>query len=86
MSRCCKGNNSSYIPVGEDEGQDDNEGLWFYVGMGSGFVVGFIGLLGSLHFIRSWRVAYFEILENVYDWLTLSFILNLALLRRKFFQ
>ncbi|KAL8218559.1 hypothetical protein R6Q57_021932 [Mikania cordata] len=72
VSRSCKGGtNSSYYHVDEDEAQnddDDDEGLWFYVGMGPGFVVGFVGLLGSLHFIKRWRVAYFEMLENVYRW------------------
>ncbi|KAI7725331.1 hypothetical protein M8C21_029679, partial [Ambrosia artemisiifolia] len=67
---------------GEDEGQDDTEGLWFYVSMGLGFVVGFTGLLGS-QFIRSWRIAYFETLENVYGWLTATIQKNLAGLRRK---
>ncbi|KAI3817137.1 hypothetical protein L1987_10926 [Smallanthus sonchifolius] len=82
ISKSCNGN-SSYNHVGEDEVQDDDEGLRFYEGMGPGFVVGFMGLLGSLHFIRKWRVAYFEMLENVYGWLTISVALTLARLRRK---
>nr|XP_043620158.1 receptor-like protein EIX2 [Erigeron canadensis] len=85
LSRSCKGNDSSYNDVEEIKGQDDTEGLWFYVGMGPGFAVGFIGLLGSLHFIKSWRIAYFETLEDVYGWLILSIQLNLARLRRKLF-
>ncbi|KAD2804339.1 hypothetical protein E3N88_37716 [Mikania micrantha] len=71
VSRSCNGGTgSSYYHADEDEAQDDDddEGLWFYVGMGPGFVVGFVGLLGSLHFIKRWRVAYFEMLENVYRW------------------
>ncbi|KAI3801725.1 hypothetical protein L1987_29838 [Smallanthus sonchifolius] len=51
ISRSCKGN---YTHVGEDEGQVDNEASWFYNGIGSGFVVGFMGLVGSLYFIRNW--------------------------------
>ncbi|KAJ0721469.1 putative leucine-rich repeat-containing, plant-type, leucine-rich repeat domain superfamily [Helianthus annuus] len=85
VSSSCKGNNSSYNDVGEDKGQDDDEGLWFYFGMGPGFVVGFVGLFGSLHFIRRWRVAYFQMLENVYGWLAVSILVNLARLRRTFF-
>ncbi|KAM0042335.1 putative endo-polygalacturonase [Helianthus debilis subsp. tardiflorus] len=69
VSRSCKENNSSYNHVVEDEGQDDDEGLRLYFGMGPGFVVGLVGLLGSLHFTRRWRVAYFQMLENVYGWL-----------------
>ncbi|GJW43006.1 receptor-like protein EIX2 [Tanacetum coccineum] len=86
LFKSCKQYNSSYNNDGDDEGQEDHdEGLFSYVGMGPGFVVGFIGLLGSLHFIRSWRVAYFEFVENVYGWLMLSVLLNLARLWRKFF-
>ncbi|KAJ0603884.1 putative non-specific serine/threonine protein kinase [Helianthus annuus] len=82
ISRSCQGNSSSYNHVGEDEGQDDDQGLWFYFGMGSGFVVGFVGLLGSLHFIRRWRVAYFEMLEM----LTVLILVNVARIRRTFFK
>ncbi|KAK1416227.1 hypothetical protein QVD17_32016 [Tagetes erecta] len=81
VSRSCKENDTSYNHVGKEEDQVDTMSLWFYVGMGPGFVVGFIGLLGSLHFIRNWRVAYFKTLENVYGWLTLLVVLNLARLR-----
>ncbi|KAI3730528.1 hypothetical protein L1987_61701 [Smallanthus sonchifolius] len=85
VSKSCNGN-GPYNHVGEDEVQDDDIGLWFYEGMGPGFVVWFMGLLGSLHFIRKWRVAYFEMLENVYGWLTISIALTLARLRRKVFE
>ncbi|KAD2804389.1 hypothetical protein E3N88_37766 [Mikania micrantha] len=74
----CKEDSSSYNHVGKVEAQDEDEDFWLYIVMGIGFVVGFIGLLGSLHFIRSWRVAYFEMLENFYT----SILVNLACLRR----
>ncbi|KAJ0795619.1 putative leucine-rich repeat domain superfamily [Helianthus annuus] len=74
------------LPVSTRCNGDDSEGVWFYASMGPGFVVGFIGLLGSLHFIRSWRLAYFETLENVYGWLRLFVELNLNRLRRKVFK
>ncbi|KAD2804403.1 hypothetical protein E3N88_37780 [Mikania micrantha] len=74
----CKGDNSSYDHVGKVEAQDDDEGFWFYAGICASFVAGLMGLLGSLYFIRSWRVAYFEMLENLYTF----FLVNLACLRR----
>ncbi|KAD2804475.1 hypothetical protein E3N88_37852 [Mikania micrantha] len=74
----CKGDNSSYDHVGKVEAQDDDEEFWLYSGICVGFVFGFIGLLGSLHFIRSWRVAYFEMLENLYT----SILVNLDCLKR----
>lgn len=88
VSRSCKGNNSSHIYVGEDEGHDDNDDdirSWFYSGMGSGFAAGFMGLVGSLYFMRTWRLHFFMILENVYRWRYVLILLNLARLRRMFF-
>ncbi|KAL8265810.1 hypothetical protein R6Q59_003154 [Mikania micrantha] len=83
VSRSCNENAVSYNPVVEYEGEDDTtKGLWLYGGMGPGFVVGLVGLLGSLHFIRRWRVCYFETLENLYGWLIVSVLLNLVRLRR----
>lgn len=63
----------------EDEGQDDREGL------GPDFVAGFIGLLCCLHFIRIWRLAYIETVNDVYGWIKVSILLNLARLKRRFF-
>ncbi|KAD2804374.1 hypothetical protein E3N88_37751 [Mikania micrantha] len=80
LSRSCKGDSSSYDHISKVEAQDDDEGFWLYAGMGAGFVVGFLGSLGSLHLIRSWRVAYFETFENFYT----SILVNLACLRRTF--
>ncbi|KAJ0716452.1 putative leucine-rich repeat domain superfamily [Helianthus annuus] len=88
VSRSCNVNDVPFSYVNEDEGQgeDDTEGLWLYAGMGPGFVVGILGLLGSLHFNRRWRVAYFKTLGNVYGWLAVSILVNLASLRRKVFE
>ncbi|XP_076926637.1 receptor-like protein EIX2 [Bidens hawaiensis] len=83
VSRSCNGNGVPYNHVSEDEGQDDPADVWFYIGMGPGFVVGFVGLVGSLHFFKSWMSAYFETLEIVYGWLRKSILLSLACLRRK---
>ncbi|KAI3730503.1 hypothetical protein L1987_61673 [Smallanthus sonchifolius] len=85
VPRSCNGNDSSYNHVGEDEDQNNDEVLCFYAGMGLGFVIGFMGLLGSLQFIRRWRVTYFEMLEKIYGWLTTSILVNLARLKRTFF-
>ncbi|THG08816.1 hypothetical protein TEA_024267 [Camellia sinensis var. sinensis] len=48
-----------------------NEGFgskvdWFYLSMAFGFVVGFWGVSISILFIKSWRYAYFQFLENVW--------------------
>ncbi|XP_019164152.1 PREDICTED: receptor-like protein 12 [Ipomoea nil] len=47
---------------------DDHEFfMWFYAGMGPGFIVGFIGVLSILLFARSWSYAYFKFLEMAYN-------------------
>nr|XP_043633255.1 receptor-like protein EIX2 [Erigeron canadensis] len=84
VSKSCNGNNVTANNVGDDEGQGNTESLWFYAGMGPGFVAGLVGLLGSLHFIRRWRLAYFETLEKVCGLITASFLRNLARRGRKF--
>nr|XP_043620168.1 receptor-like protein EIX1 [Erigeron canadensis] len=85
LSRSCKGNEASYNHDDEDESQDEAEALWFYSGMAPGLAVGFIGLTSSLYFIRVWRLAYFEVIENVYGWTRLLILVTLARLQRKFF-
>ncbi|XP_028074779.1 receptor-like protein EIX1 [Camellia sinensis] len=63
----CSGNedhtsNSSTSGEGgsEDNGvKNDNEMLWFYVSMGSGFLVGLCGVCFTLWIKVSWRKVYF---------------------------
>ncbi|PWA64997.1 leucine-rich repeat protein [Artemisia annua] len=71
LTRSCKGNDLSLIQlcVRMKLGQDDREGL------GPDFVAGFIGLLCCLNFIRIWRLAYIEIVNNVYGQIKLYIIL-----------
>nr|XP_043618828.1 receptor like protein 22-like [Erigeron canadensis] len=66
LLRSCNRKNLSDTHIDGKEGKDDLEDWWLYVGIGLGFVVGFIGLIGSLYFIKEWKVGYFEIIENVY--------------------
>nr|XP_043618430.1 receptor-like protein 19 [Erigeron canadensis] len=82
LSRSCKENNYA----DKDEGKDGSQGCsWFYASIVSGFVTGFMGLVGSLHFVTIWRVTYFEMIENVYAFLMISIIQTLAQLRRRIF-
>nr|XP_043630883.1 receptor-like protein EIX2 isoform X1 [Erigeron canadensis] len=86
LLRSCETNNKSNTHVGDNEGENGIKGFsWFYAGMIPGFVVGFMGLFVSFHYIRIWRVVYFEMIENVYTFLTISIIMTFARLRKKFF-
>jgi EIX receptor 1/2 len=57
---------------------------WFYAGTGLGFAICFWGVCGSLLLKRSWRHAYFLLLDNMKDWLYVTMGVNMARLRRKF--
>nr|GMD69653.1 LRR receptor-like serine/threonine-protein kinase GSO1 [Ipomoea batatas] len=52
----------------ENEGDDDSDEVdWFYVSMAIGFAVGFWVTCGSLFLVRSWRIAYFQFLDNKFN-------------------
>ena len=74
-------------PGGDDQDEDEDgaevEMKWFYMSMGTGFVVGFWGVCGSLLIKESWRHAYFRLVYDIKEWLLLVIQLNLARLQRK---
>ncbi|XP_030936555.1 receptor-like protein EIX2 [Quercus lobata] len=63
---------------------EDEFGKWFYVGTGFGFAISFWGVCGSLLLNRSWRHAYFLLLDNMKNWLYVTTAVNIARLRRNF--
>ncbi|XP_021288645.1 LRR receptor-like serine/threonine-protein kinase GSO2 [Herrania umbratica] len=80
----CSG--SVEVPQGQlERGQDDFDEFleWFYAGMGIGFVVGFWGFCGALLFKRSGRHSYFRFLDEVKDWLYVTYALQKARLERR---
>lgn len=85
LTKNCTSNKET-IPS-TDEDIKENEGLsemmWFYISMGLGFIVGFWGVSGSLVIKKSWRVAYFQIIDQVINMMLLFIWLNITRLRRK---
>ena len=53
------------------------ERSWFYIGMETGFAVGFLGVCGSLLCKRAWRHAYFKFLDNMKDRVYVATMLKL---------
>lgn len=49
----------------EGEREDNDAHLWFSSAMASGFLFGFLGFFGALHFIKPWRYVYSKFLEKV---------------------
>ncbi|KAL6880176.1 hypothetical protein ACP4OV_011741 [Aristida adscensionis] len=56
---------------GEDQGglerTQEGHGIEFYLGLGCGFIVGNWVAFGVLLFKRSWRIAYFQLPNKLYD-------------------
>ncbi|GAA0153947.1 transmembrane signal receptor [Lithospermum erythrorhizon] len=50
-----------------DDNEDNHDRVWFFTGMGPGFLVGWLGVCSVLYFKKSWNYAYFHFLENIFD-------------------
>lgn len=48
----------------EDENERDDEVILFSIGVGLGFVFGFLGIIGSLLLNKSWRNTYFSYIDG----------------------
>ncbi|GMP93178.1 hypothetical protein CsSME_00043124 [Camellia sinensis var. sinensis] len=79
-----KSSNGDHIHADESKVADETDFLWFYTGIGPGFLVGFLGVCGTLNFKKSWRYAYFQFIENNYNWISVTIANKFARLRRKF--
>ncbi|KAE9466481.1 hypothetical protein C3L33_01629, partial [Rhododendron williamsianum] len=64
--------------------EDDAELMWFWAGVGPGFVVGLLGVFFTLYFQRKWRYACFQLIENAYDMIFVAIAVKANWLRRKF--
>ncbi|KAG5534815.1 hypothetical protein RHGRI_022810 [Rhododendron griersonianum] len=64
--------------------EDDVELMWFWAGVGPGFVVGLLGVFFTLYFQRKWRYAYFQLIEDAYDRIFVAIAVKANWLRRKF--
>ncbi|KAL6325215.1 hypothetical protein AAG906_023060 [Vitis piasezkii] len=84
----CPGDDGTPNPPSGEGDDDDEDGAevekkWFYMSMGTGFVVGFWGVCGTLVVKESWRHAYFKLVYDIKEWLLLVIQLNVARLQRK---
>ncbi|EOY19909.1 Disease resistance family protein / LRR family protein, putative [Theobroma cacao] len=75
--------NDTFQPQPPEEERDEFS-RWLYIGMGIGFFMAFWGVIGTLLLKRSWRHAYFRLLDNWTDSLHVTFMLWSARLERKF--
>ena len=84
LSQKCWPSEQTPNPGGDGDEYRDEFLKWFYGAAGFGFVVGFLGVCGSLLLKNSWRHAYFLSLENIKDCLYVTMAVNMAKLWRTF--
>jgi len=58
--------------------------LWLYIGMSMGFVMGVWTVFFTMLFKKSWRIAYFQILDHLYDKVYVQLAINKAAFLKKF--
>ncbi|KAH7690650.1 Polygalacturonase protein [Dioscorea alata] len=69
----------------EEEGKGDwAEMLWLYIGLATGFIVGFWAIIGTFIIKRTIRIAYFRSFDKVYDWLYVKIVLYSRRLKSTF--
>ncbi|XP_059654800.1 receptor-like protein EIX2 [Cornus florida] len=67
-----------------EEEEEEHEMVWFYIGMGPGFVVGFWIVCGTLLLKRTWRHAYFQLLDDMKDRIYVAILIKVNWFRNKF--
>ncbi|KAK2636761.1 hypothetical protein Ddye_031553 [Dipteronia dyeriana] len=83
-ANCSSGPSDTKEKTGEvEEDEDRSEIFWLYVSMALGFIVGFWAVCGTLIIKRSWRHAYFGLVDETKDKLHVFIAVHMARLRRR---
>ncbi|GLT58831.1 hypothetical protein SLA2020_316930 [Shorea laevis] len=76
------------LPPTTSNFKDNNEGalerMWFYIIVMSGFAIGFWGVVGTLIFVKSWRYAYFQWVDDVKHWILVVITLKVEQFKKMF--
>ncbi|GKV44316.1 hypothetical protein SLEP1_g51508 [Rubroshorea leprosula] len=68
--------------------KDNDEGalkrMWFYIVMLLGFASGFWAVVGTLIFVKNWRYAYFQWVDDVQHWILVVITLKVAQFKKMF--
>ncbi|XP_027174174.1 receptor-like protein EIX2 [Coffea eugenioides] len=68
----CSSSSTDGVTAITEESAEAAADYWLYVFIGLGFVVGFWGVCFTLILKRSWRYAYFQFVDEAWDWLQLQ--------------
>ncbi|XP_037450535.1 receptor-like protein EIX2 [Triticum dicoccoides] len=81
---CSRSNNATKLVDGDTKRSARvSDSTLFYLGLGSGFVVGLWVVLCTMLFKKTWRIAYFRLFDKVYDKLYVFLVLTWARLAQK---
>ena len=83
LENCPEDEVETQRPTRVGENREFPEITWFYIGMGSGFFVGFLGVCGCLFFNKAWRHAYFQYLDDIKDSAYVAIAIKLKWLHQK---
>ncbi|XP_073011426.1 LOW QUALITY PROTEIN: receptor-like protein EIX2 [Typha latifolia] len=81
-SKICSGDSAA--PASTSNYANGSEtSMWLYLGMALGFVVGFWGVYAVLLFHETWRYAYFQMIDNLFDNIYVMVAVSINRLKRK---
>ncbi|GKV47430.1 hypothetical protein SLEP1_g54334 [Rubroshorea leprosula] len=84
LKRCSNG----LLPPPTDNFKDNNKDtlkkMWFYIVVLSGFAIGFWGVVGTLIFVKRWRYAYFQRVDDVKHWILVVITLTVVRVKKMF--
>lgn len=84
LPRNCSGGNATNQRNGDHKRSARiPDGMFFHLGLGSGFVVGIWVVLCTMLFKKIWRIAYFRLFDRVYDKLCVFIIVGWARLEHR---
>ncbi|GLT31282.1 hypothetical protein SLA2020_060290 [Shorea laevis] len=76
------------LPPPTDNFKDNDEGtlkrMWFYIVVMLGFATGFWGVVGTLIFVKSWRYAYFQWVDDIKHWNLVVILWKVVQFKRMF--
>ncbi|KAM2565264.1 hypothetical protein TB1_007914 [Malus domestica] len=82
LSTKCPEDDTSTAKDAKDKNEEGNDKLWFYVSVVLGFIIGFLGVCGTLILKTSWRYAYFQFFDDIKDTVALAIALKGARFKR----
>ncbi|XP_073012660.1 LOW QUALITY PROTEIN: receptor-like protein EIX1 [Typha latifolia] len=83
-SKNCSGDTAAPNSTSNYANESETSMWWLYLGMGVGFVVGFWGVCVVLLFYGTWRYAYFQMIDNLFDNIYVTVVVTMNRLKIKY--